>query len=423
MDEIETAITTPSSSTPFTRSATQPLKKLHCFFCQMNDGQDLFTVRTENSGEELQRAVEISQNQVLMTRLSNAISPGDAHAIDVRYHKVCWRKYVFHVLRNDACSQEKYPQNPLPMQIPCLIELINLVDVHTKSKAHLPMDVIETTYISMLGGEEEAQKHTPTLTRQWLKDKILSELPTVTSVRQKDKRKPSFLYCPAACEEDMVRSSLMKNDTNEVEKTRMIYDTVKIVRDGIIKYAEGKEENKVMKVSSTKEDVPSELYSLIRWILVGSEEQLQTEVKNRTVDRSTLTVCQNIMYAFKTRRQIQHKQKKSSDTFRIPHSRENPQVLGLALTVHHGTRNKMLMNLLHTQNYCISYNRTLLLETAIANAVVENTKIFDGLYVPPFLKKGSFVFFAVDNIDFAEDTADGKRTTHGTITAVYQENR
>lgn len=62
----------------------------------------------------------------------------------------------------------------------------------------------------------------------------------------------------------------------------------------------------------------------------------------------------------------------------------------------------------------------MLLETAIANAVVENTRWFNGLYVPPFLKKGTFVFFAIDNTDFAEDTADGKGTTHGTITAVYQ---
>jgi len=68
------------------------------------------------------------------------------------------------------------------------------------------------------------------------------------------------------------------------------------------------------------------------------------------------------------------------------------------------------MNLLHAQNYCISYNCTLLLETAIANAVV----------VPPFLKKGSFVFFVIDNTDFAEDTMNGKNTTHATITAVYQ---
>ena len=153
---------------------------------------------------------------------------------------------------------------------------------------------------------------------------------------------------------------------------------------------------------------------------MGSDEQLHTEMRSRTVDRSALTISQNIMYAFKTRRQVQYTPKKAFDTFRTSHSRENPQVLGLALTVHHDTRNKMLMDLLHVQNYCVSYSRTLLLETAIANAVVENTKQFAGLYVPPFLKKGTFVFFAIDNTDFAENTVDGKGTTHGTITAVYQ---
>ncbi len=162
---------TPGSSAPFTRSATEPLRKAHCFFCQKDDGQDLFTVRTENAGKVLRQAVEISQDQVLMTRLSNAISLSDAHAIDVRYHKVCWTRHVFHVLRDDACNQES-SQMALPMQIPCLIELINLVDFHTQNKAYLPMDVLETTYISMLGGRDEAQKHIPTLTRQWLKDKI-----------------------------------------------------------------------------------------------------------------------------------------------------------------------------------------------------------------------------------------------------------
>jgi len=62
------------------------------------------------------------------------------------------------------------------------------------------------------------------------------------------------------------------------------------------------------------------------------------------------------------------------------------------------------------------------METALANAVVENTRGFQGLYVPPFLKRGGFVFFAADNADFAEDTPDGKGTTHGTIIAVYQKD-
>lgn len=172
----------------------------------------------------------------------------------------------------------------------------------------------------------------------------------------------------------MVYSSLMQNVTSEMENTMMIYKTAKLVRNSITKFAGEKKETDTITVSSTRDDIPTDLYSLIRWILVGSEEQLQTEMRSRTVDRSALTICQNIMYAFKTRRQVQHIPKKASDTFRTPHSRENPQVLGLALAVHHDTRNKMLMDLLHVQNYCVSYSRTLLLEMAIANAVVENTK-------------------------------------------------
>ena len=129
--------TTPSSSTPITRSATEPLRRDYCiFFWQKDDGQNLFTVRTENAGKALRQAVEISQSQVLMTQLNNAISPSDAHALDVRYHKVCWTWHIFHVLRDDASNQAKFMQTPLLMQIPCLIKLINLVDKHTQNKAY-----------------------------------------------------------------------------------------------------------------------------------------------------------------------------------------------------------------------------------------------------------------------------------------------
>lgn len=76
--------------------------------------------------------------------------------------------------------------------------------------------------------------------------------------------------------------------------------------------------------------------------------------------------------------------------------------------------------MLCAQGYCVSYSCVMHLETALANAVVENTMMFQGLYDPPFLRKGTFVFFAADNTDFAEDSVDGKGTTHGTIVAVYQ---
>ena len=193
-----------------TRSATEQLTTSHCFFCQKDSDQSMFTLRTENAGKERRRAVQLSQDPALMTRLNGAISPSDAHAIDVRYHKVCWTRHVFHVLRDDACNQAKSTKNDLPMQIPCLIELINLIDFQTHNKAYLPMDVLERTYIAMLGGSDKAKKHTSTLTRKWLKEKILSELPTLKSVRQKGRGTPSILYSPDACEEDMVNTSMLK---------------------------------------------------------------------------------------------------------------------------------------------------------------------------------------------------------------------
>lgn len=44
----------------------------------------------------------------------------------------------------------------------------------------------------------------------------------------------------------------------------------------------------------------------------------------------------------------------------------------------------------------------------------------DGVYLPPDIVVGRHVFFAVDNVDFCEDTPDGKRTFHGTAMAIYQ---
>ena len=42
------------------------------------------------------------------------------------------------------------------------------------------------------------------------------------------------------------------------------------------------------------------------------------------------------------------------------------------------------------------------------------------IYVPPDVVPGRHIFFAVDNVDFAEDAPDGKRTLHGTAMAIYQ---
>ena len=159
---------------------------------------------------------------------------------------------------------------------------------------------------------------------------------------------------------------------------------------------------------------------MIRWIMAEPADKLQTEVWTTIVDRGALTLSLNLMFDFKSKRQVTYKPSDEGAGFRSQQARENPQVLGLALTIHHDTRNKKRVNLLTAQGHCASYSRALIMETTLVNAVVENIKQCQGLYVPPFFKKGTFIFFASDNTDFAEDTADGKGTTHGTVTAIYE---
>ncbi len=58
--------------------------------------------------------------------------------------------------------------------------------------------------------------------------------------------------------------------------------------------------------------------------------------------------------------------------------------------------------------------------TQLAEAVIRRMSSTNGISVPPGLQKGKPLFFAIDNIDFQEDTPDGKDTLHGTMMVVFQ---
>ena len=66
------------------------------------------------------------------------------------------------------------------------------------------------------------------------------------------------------------------------------------------------------------------------------------------------------------------------------------------------------------------YKRILRVEAQIEASVLKRMELNDGLYIPPDVVQGTQVFFAVDNVDFAEDTPDGKNTFHGKAMAIYQ---
>jgi len=221
-----------------------------------------------------------------MTRLSNAISQNDAHAIDLKYHKLCWTQHVFHVLRDHATNNAKSTMADLPMQMSCLIKLINI----SQSKAYIPMDQIEATHISMLMGSEEAQKHNPTLTSQWLKDKILQELPSVKSVRQKDRRKPSVLCYPEACEEDMVHTSMMQSYESEMSNSKMLYKTAKLICRSIVDFTDEKKKSDIviLEVSYSSAIVLSVFAIYALFSVCSSKRSINSIKHDICIGRSTI---------------------------------------------------------------------------------------------------------------------------------------
>ena len=85
-----------------------------------------------------------------MTRLNSFISPSGAHVMDVQYHKSSWRNNVFHVIRDEASRPPSSTKKEVPLQIPCLIELINVIDIQIKNQAYLHMDDVERMLIICL---------------------------------------------------------------------------------------------------------------------------------------------------------------------------------------------------------------------------------------------------------------------------------
>ena len=129
-----------------------------------------------------------------------------------------------------------------------------------------------------------------------------------------------------------------------------LYQSARLLRQRNEQFTKTVKMSSSIVVTSTLEDVPVELYTMIRWIM-GPADKLQTEVRTTIVDRGALTLSQNLMFGFKSKRQVTYKPRDEGAGFRSQQARENPQVLGLALTIHHNTRNKKLVNLLNAQGH------------------------------------------------------------------------
>ena len=114
---------------------------------------------------------------------------------------------------------------------------------------------------------------------------------------------------------------------------------------------------------------------------------------------------------------------KNPETWNFYKAHRSIHHIALGLAIHQFNRDKRLVKLISAPNFGVSvpYEEIIRWETRLANAVITQITKNNNVYIPTNLKKNTLVQFHLDNIDFTEDTKDGRGTTHALNLVVFQQ--
>ena len=160
------------------------------------------------------------------------------------------------------------------------------------------------------------------------------------------------------------------------------------------------------------------LNSFVRWLLFGTKNLDVKRKRDEDSKKSVNLVSQQTLHNFRTDRQITY-QPVSDAGFKT--TTGTPLSVGLALTIHKKTSSKGLVNILSQLQIGSSYDKIDNIEKRIACWIAELMTTTGGFCLSFFVLRGKSVYFAAENIDFLENTADGQSTLQGTM-LVFNQN-
>ena len=111
-----------------------------------------------------------------------------------------------------------------------------------------------------------------------------------------------------------------------------------------------------------------------------------------------------------------------TNTHRHSNERETPFSVYLALSVLARTRKRRLIDMLHENGLCVSYDRVLDMSAKLEEAGVCQY-VDDGVVCPLGLRTKLFTTSAVDNIDHNPSSTTAKTSFHSTSISIFQHPR
>jgi len=397
---------------PFTRSARQPTTANACFFCNVGEEKDaLHEVSSLNVGRQIREAVELSNNREWQVKLQ-PLNPDDARSIDIKYHLYCYVKYVQRA--GQYVSPAAAPSYDDRMhEASADTEFVYILRNMLSDGNIVSMETVRAMYEQLL----ESHGVTRTYVTKEIKAKILANMESEVEFARPFFNRPETI-CATSTKNAAIRDAV-KTASNPQQDMLAVMKCATLIRREILQCTTQKWSfSGSLCTDSSQNRVPVALQMLLKWILLGTGSG--TEVCSEEIQRTTLRLSRNIMYEVKSSRQVSYQAKGNNRRFNHSGKFENEQVLAVALKVHAYTRSKTLVQYLHRNGHCVNYGRLLRIENELAKAVITKMADNNDVYIPPNLKKFVPVFYAVDNIDFNEDTSDGKHTLHGTAIVVFQ---
>ena len=189
----------------------------------------------------------------------------------------------------------------------------------------------------------------------------------------------------------------------------------KILRRNLINFKESITEHFQGSATHNKSNLPPILGIFLQQLNAGDRGLNDSRTKD--VERDTCSIANSFIYCIRSDRQMTYNPCVIDSFYN-----ESPtlQQIGICLTVHQATRNKQVINLLSDYKLSIPYHQVERLETAIGGCIIDKVNGNGGTYIPLNFSKGIIPMFHINNIEFSEDTADGRSTTHALNCVAFQ---
>ena len=413
---------TSTYTTPITRKTVPSVDWKGCIFCQSRiKGKQLHRVETKLVEHAIQ---EIAKTNY---KLKCKIGDNDLIAYEAHYHAYCKTKEE----RGDINSTDT--GEPMSTaQKNAFASLISQLD-EGLCKGHVyGMNDINDQYIHLLDQEGLSD---PKSYSHRLKERLEVHYGAkITLRRMRDKTQPLLLFLSGSAGDavealkiatDNFKEESMDDSLTSLGQQSMLLRSMHNVATKIkadLKATKGHQGYDNLTDESAVACVPDSLYMLLKWIYSAeSEEELIEALQDldededndedreskvtraeEKVHKKIINTGQTILYQFSNAR------------------KHTPKQISTGLFIHQASRNKNLVDYVHSIGESIRYETILKIDTSIANVEIDRFRRNGNVFVPANLVPGRFVQFSCDNFDIIEETLDGKGTFHVTQMAAFQ---